>query len=167
METQGENDKHPIPPKPCVILEWSALLLWGSVSPSANTSPWNKGCEGLPSLQIWLDPMNMERRCSYRFSSCDPESNLSFNYSMKSWQPSPLPGPRGCSCKDQCSLHPTRLKNKRSQSTIQCGVWQKQRGRVEFHSFLHPLCVYPGHLLWAFIGGLGGQNPRSASRVIV
>lgn len=62
----------------------------------------------------------MERLRCYRFSSWEPAGNLSFNCSMKSWQSGLLWRPKGCSCKDQCGLHPTRLKNEGSQGTIQC-----------------------------------------------
>ena len=139
------------------ILEGATVLLWASVSPSANTGLWNKGYEVLPSVQIWLNPMNMERPCSYRFSSWEPAGNLSFNYFMRSWQPSPLWGHRGCSCKDQCGLHPTQMKNKRGQSTIPCSGWQ--RGRLEFHSFpVYLSDIYGG----SFIRGWGGWNPHNS-----
>lgn len=103
--------------------------------------------------------MNMERLCSYRFSSWEPVGNLSFNYSMRSWQLSPLPGPRGCSCRDPCGLHPTRLKNKRSQNTVQCLTETKRKTRVSLTpSFpVYISVIYCG----SFIRGWGVWNPHS------
>lgn len=163
METWGEDGKHPTAQK---SFEWVTVMLWASVFPSVNTSLEDKGCEGLPSFQIWLNPMNMERLCSYRFSSWEPAGNLSFNYSVRSWQLNPLQGPRGCSCKDQYGLQPTWLKNERSQSIIQCSVWQKQRGRLVFLSFLHSPYVYQAFTVdfcWE-VGWLESTQPRLPSK---
>lgn len=132
-ETQGEGDKH----STSMFLNESLTLLEPQFPHLQIKALRTKAVKVLPSFQISLNPMNMERLCSYRFSSWEPAGNLSFNYSMRSWQPSPLWGPRGCSCKGRCGLHPTWLRNERSQNTVQCSGWQTQKGRFAAHLFFY------------------------------